>query len=64
LTINSSSVEARVRLACARREQRDVPGAKKATREALETFAEVPQFRRRRELVWYLRARLMTVGLA
>ena len=33
-------------------------------REALETFAAVPRFRRRAELVWYLRARLMTVGLA
>ncbi len=64
VAINSSSVEGRVRLACARRELRDREGAKQATREALETFAHVPRFRQRAELLWYLRARLMTVGLA
>ena len=62
--INSSSVEGRVRLACARREQKDAAGAKAATREALDTFSHVPRFRQRAELWWYLRARLMTVGLA
>jgi predicted Zn-dependent protease len=64
VAINSSTVEGRVRLACARREQKDVAGAKEATREALETFAHVPRFRQRAELLWYVRARLMTVGLA
>jgi tetratricopeptide (TPR) repeat protein len=64
VAINSSSVEGRVRLACARRADRDVAGAKQATREALETFSHVPRFRQRKELVWYLRARLMTFGLA
>jgi tetratricopeptide (TPR) repeat protein len=64
LTINSSSVEGRVMLACVRRELKDPVGAKQAMREALETFAQVPRFRRRAELKWYLRARLMTVGLA
>lgn len=64
LSINSSSVEGRVLLACARRELKDAAGARAATREALETFAEVPRFRRRAELKWYLRARLMTMGLA
>ena len=64
LTINSSSVEGRVLLACVRRELKDAAGAKAAMREALQTFAEVPRFRRRAELKWYLRARLMTVGLA
>jgi tetratricopeptide (TPR) repeat protein len=64
LAINSSSVEGRVLLACARRELKDAAGAKQATRDALETFAQVPSFRRRVELLWYLRARLMTVGLA
>ena len=62
--INSSSVEGRVLLACVKRELKDAPGAKAATREALDTFAHVPRFRRRAELVWYVRARLMTVGLA
>ncbi len=64
LAIHSSSVQGRVLLACVRRELKDAGGAKQATREALQTFAEVPRFRRRAELVWYLRARLMTVGLA
>ena len=62
--INSSSVEGRVLLACVKRELKDVAGAKAAMREALDTFAHVPRFRRRAELKWYLRARLMTVGLA
>jgi len=62
--INSSSVEGRVLLACVKRELKDGAGAKAATREALDTFAAVPGFRRRAELKWYLRARLMTVGLA
>jgi predicted Zn-dependent protease len=64
LVINSSSVEGRVLLACTRRELKDSDGARRATREALETFAQVPRFRRRAEWRWYLRARLMTVGLA
>jgi predicted Zn-dependent protease len=64
LAINSSSVEGRVMQACVRRELKDTEGAKLAMREALETFAAVPRFRRRAELKWYLRARLMTVGLA
>jgi tetratricopeptide (TPR) repeat protein len=64
IAINSSTVEGRVRLACARREQKDAAGAKQATREALETFSHVPRYRQRKEFFWYLRARLMTVGLA
>jgi tetratricopeptide (TPR) repeat protein len=64
VAINSSSVEGRVRLACARRELRDSDGAKQAMRDALDTFSHVPRFRQRAELLWYLRARLMTVGLA
>lgn len=64
VAINSSSVEGRVRLACARREQRNQTGAREATREALETFSHVPRFRQRAEFVWYLRARLMSFGLA
>ena len=64
LAINSSSVEGRVLLACVRRELKDAAGAKAATREALDTFAAVPRFQRRAELKWYVRARLMTLGLA
>jgi len=64
LAINSSSVEGRVLIACVKRELKDTEGARVAMREALDTFAHVPRFRRRAELKWYLRARLMTVGLA
>ena len=64
VAINSSSVEGRVLFACVKRELKDAEGARAATREALDTFAHVPGFRRRAELVWYVRARLMTVGLA
>ncbi len=64
LAINSSSVEGRVLLACVKRELKDAAGATSAMREALQTFAEVPRFRRRAELKWYVRARLMTFGLA
>jgi predicted Zn-dependent protease len=64
VAINSSSVEGRVRLACARRELKDGTGAKAATRDALDTFSHVPRFRQRKELKWWLRAKLMTVGLA
>lgn len=61
--INSSSVEGQVLLAIARREQGDKPGADKAMHEALDTFSQVPGFRRRAELLWWLRANLMRVGL-
>jgi tetratricopeptide (TPR) repeat protein len=64
LAIHSSSVEGHVLLACVRRELKDPIGAKQAMREALETFSAVPRFRRRAELKWYLRARLMSLGLA
>jgi tetratricopeptide (TPR) repeat protein len=64
LAINSSSVEGHVLLACVRREVKDAAGARAATSEALHTFAHLPRFRRRAELKWYVRARLMTVGLA
>jgi tetratricopeptide (TPR) repeat protein len=63
VAINSSTVEGRVRLAAARRAQKDATW-REANREALHTFATLPAFRRRAELLWYVRARLMTVGLA
>jgi tetratricopeptide (TPR) repeat protein len=64
LAINSSSVEGRVLLACTRRARQDHDGAARATREALDTFAQVPRFRRRAEWRWYVRARLMSWSLA
>jgi tetratricopeptide (TPR) repeat protein len=64
LAIHHSSVEGRVRLALARRMQSDADGARHMTREAISTYSDAPRFRRRVELRWYLRARLMTLGLA
>jgi tetratricopeptide (TPR) repeat protein len=64
VAIHSSSVEAHVRLACVRRQLKDSAGAKASLRDAVDTFASVPGFRRRAELGWYLRAQLMRVGLA
>ena len=61
--INASSVQGRVLLAVARREQGDKKGADAAMREALETFSHIPGFRRRAEILWWLRANLMRVGL-
>lgn len=64
LQINSSTVEGRVRLAAVQREMKQSGNARAALRDALETFAMVPGYRRRAELAWYLRARLMLLGLA
>jgi predicted Zn-dependent protease len=63
VAINASSVEGRVLLAMARREQGDKQGTTAALREALDTFGHIPGFRRRAELRWWLRANLMRVGL-
>jgi len=60
--VNSSSVEGFVRLALVRREQGDKAGARAALGEALHTFAHAPRFHRRRELRWWARARLMSLG--
>ena len=56
LKINTSSVEGFVLLARARKKQGDLAGGKQARRQALDTFGQVPGYRRRHELLWYLRA--------
>ena len=63
VAIHSSSVEGRVRLAIARRALKNDAGARAAVADAIETYALVPRFHRRAELGWYLRARLMSLGL-
>jgi tetratricopeptide (TPR) repeat protein len=63
VAINSSSVEGHVRLARSRR-GRDADGVRRALGEAIDTFGQIPAFRRRKELGWYLCAQLMRVGLA
>ncbi len=58
LKINASSVEGWVRLGRSRRLQDDSAGASAALLGAVEAFEQSPTFRRRRQLGWYLRARL------
>jgi predicted Zn-dependent protease len=53
---NSSSIEGYVRLAHVREKRGDKEGARKAIREALDTWAQLPRFRRRGEVGWWLRA--------
>jgi tetratricopeptide (TPR) repeat protein len=64
ISINSSSVEGRVRLARVRGELGNKDGRKAATADAIETFSHLPRFKRRGERGWYLRALLMSWGLA
>jgi predicted Zn-dependent protease len=53
---NSSSIQGLVRLAEVRRRHGDRPGTRKALDEALSTWSQLPRFRRRSELGWWLRA--------
>lgn len=58
---NSSSIEGHTRLALVRRKRGDRDGARRALHEALTTWDQVPRFKRRRELSWWLRAQLCRV---
>jgi tetratricopeptide (TPR) repeat protein len=51
---NSSSIEAHTRLASVRSRRGDKEGARAALREALSTWGQIPWFRRRREVKWWL----------
>jgi predicted Zn-dependent protease len=53
---NSSSLQGYVRLAEARKRRGDREGAQKALREALDTWSQLPGYRRRSEVGWWLRA--------
>lgn len=53
---NSSSLQGYVRLAEVRKGRGDREGAKKAIQEALDTWSQLPGYRRRIELGWWLRA--------
>jgi predicted Zn-dependent protease len=55
---NSSSVQGFARLSDVRRRRGDREGARKALGEALATWSQVPGYRRRAELGWWLRAQL------
>lgn len=56
LRINSSSVKAYSLLASVRAEQGNKEGARCAGREARVTFWTIPWFRRRGQILWWLRA--------
>jgi tetratricopeptide (TPR) repeat protein len=58
VNVNSSSVQGFVWLSEVRRRRGDREGAREALREALATWSQVPGFRRRAELRWWLRAQL------
>lgn len=54
--VSSSSMQGWVRLADVRKRRGDKEGSEEAIREALETWKQVPGFRRRGELGWWLKA--------
>lgn len=56
--INTSSLEGFVKLAHVRARSGDSAGAERARNEALDTFRVLPAFQRRRQLGWWLRAKL------
>lgn len=53
---NTSSVEGFLKLSRVRRRRANKPGARVALDEALSTFSQLPGFRRRKQLGWWLRA--------
>jgi predicted Zn-dependent protease len=55
-SVSSSSIQGWVRLAAVRRGRGDKKGAEEALQEALQTWSQIPGYRRRGELGWWLRA--------
>jgi predicted Zn-dependent protease len=53
---NSSSLQGYVRLAAARKAQGNREGSQKAIREAFDTWSQLPRYKRRSEVGWWLRA--------
>ena len=56
VSMNTSSIEGHFKLALALRSAKDEAGAKKALAEALSTWSQIPGYKRRKELAWWLRA--------
>ena len=56
--INTSSLEGYLKLARARHRHGDDKGAEAARKEALDTYRVLPPFQRRKQLLWWLRAKL------
>ena len=55
-SVSSSSIQGWVRLAEVRRGRGDKKGAEEALKEALQTWSQIPGYRRRGELGWWMRA--------
>ncbi|HJZ88970.1 MAG TPA: tetratricopeptide repeat protein [Polyangia bacterium] len=62
LKINPSSLEGWCKLAAVRAAKRDAPGRKQALHEAVSTYQHLPGFHRRKQWLWYLRARVSRLG--
>jgi tetratricopeptide (TPR) repeat protein len=60
---NSSSVEGQVRLARLLGRKRDGDAARRALQSALETWAQLPSYAKRRQAAWWLRAQFAKIGL-
>ena len=58
LRIHSSSLEGYCKLARAKERNKDLEGARRAIVEALDTYRVLPRFQRRKQLRWWLAARL------
>ncbi|AKF08166.1 tetratricopeptide repeat protein [Sandaracinus amylolyticus] len=56
VSTNSSSIEGHVKLALAFRATKDEAAAKKALDEAFATWGQIPGYKRRKELQWWLYA--------
>jgi predicted Zn-dependent protease len=56
VSTNSSSLQGYVRLAAVRRRRGDAEGSRRALKEALDTWSQLPRYRRRTEVGWWLRA--------
>lgn len=55
---NTSSIQGLLKLARVRKARRDSTGARRALGEALSTWTQLPRFRRRQELSWWVRAQV------
>jgi tetratricopeptide (TPR) repeat protein len=56
--LNTSSLEGYCKLAATCERAKDADSAKKWRQEALDTYRALPGFQRRKQLVWWVRARL------
>jgi tetratricopeptide (TPR) repeat protein len=63
VSTNSSSVQGYLKLARARSNAGDAEGARRALKESLDTFSQVPGYKKRRELGWWMRAQMARLFL-